>query len=96
MGLEEVTSYFHYGLAESAGRNPVSAQGYATCRQFALAQPVTVNYIMAVTKVPAGFDRVVAIKPTRVRDAVRLRSVSGQSVSLPVDVGFLYRTGEQR
>ena len=31
MGLEEVTSYFHSGLAESARTNPISKKGFPTC-----------------------------------------------------------------
>ena len=95
MGLEEVTSYFHYGLAESVRRNPVGARGYATCRHFDPAQPVTINYIMAVAPVPAGFDRVIAITPSTRRDAVRLRSATGRSVLVPLDVSFLESTQDQ-
>jgi hypothetical protein len=89
MGLEEVTSYFHYGLAESARQNPASGQGYATCHQFDPTKPVTVNYIMAVAAVPTGFDQVDSIAVSAKRDAVQLRSVSGRNVLIPLDVSFL-------
>jgi hypothetical protein len=79
MGLEDITGYFHYGLAES-----VRAK---RCRQFTPTRPVAINYIMAVVPVPAGFDRVVAVTP--VGNAVRLRAASGQTAVAPLDVGWL-------
>lgn len=80
LGLEEVTSHFHYGLAES-----VRAK---VCRQLDPERPLVVNYIMAVTPVPAGFDRVAAIRGGD--QSVTLRSASGRSVRVALDVGFLH------
>src|SRR5205814_1633800 len=45
MGLEEVTSYFHLGLAESARKNPLSTKGIPSCVQLNPRRPLTVNYI---------------------------------------------------
>ena len=69
MGIEDVTSYFHYGLAESANPNPVSRMGYATCMKLKKAAPLTVNYIMGVAAIPAKFGRVRSITraPTLIR-----------------------------
>jgi len=91
IGLEEVTAYFHLGLAESARPNPLSAKGFPTCVQLSPKRPLTVNYIMAVASIPAGFDRVAAISPNAANDAVTLTSASGKTVTLPLDAGFLSR-----
>ena len=63
MGLEEVTSNFHFGLAESAKPNPVSSSGHPTVINLKRSHPLTVNYIMAAIPAPAGFDVVAAIEP---------------------------------
>lgn len=84
LGLEDVTSYFHFGLAES-----VRAKA---CRRLNPHRPLVVNYIMAVARVPAGFDRVAAIRAGD--QSVTLRSANGRSVRVAVDLGFLTRTHE--
>jgi len=87
MGLEEVTSCFHYGLAQSASRNSLRARGYPTFVALNALRPYTVNYIMAVTDVPKGFSRVASI--TQSPGAVILRSDKGRAVRVPLDVEFL-------
>jgi len=89
MGLEEVTSYFHLGLAESARKNPISRKGIPTCLTLNSRQPLVVPYIMGVAKIPAGFDRVVSIQATQRNRGIRLQSASGRHVNAPVDLGFL-------
>jgi hypothetical protein len=89
MGLEEVTSHFHVGLAESARKNPLTARGYPTCLQLTPNQPLRIAYIMAVAVIPQGFDHVSAIEVGQPRDTVILRSVSGKVASAPLNVGFL-------
>ena len=89
LGLEEVTSYFHHGLAESAGRNPLSAQGIPTCLRLNPNQPLKVNYVMAVAVIPKGFDRVAAITPAKNHQSVRLTALSGSNIDVPLDLSFL-------
>ena len=43
MGLEEVTSYFHLGLAESARTNPISRKGFPTCLALNPKKPLVVS-----------------------------------------------------
>ncbi len=88
MGLEEVTSYFHYGLAESAKANPVNKEGYATTLSLRAGKPLSVNNIMAVAPIPKGFDRVKKITPGNGR--VMLLSESGKEIATPLNVDFLY------
>lgn len=90
LGLEEVTSYFHYGLAESAARNPVSQRGGVTCLRLSARQPLVVNYIMAVAPIPRDFDHVRSVTTAADGRSVRLTSRSGRSVTAALDVDFLY------
>ena len=89
MGLEEVTSYFHYGLAESVGKNPLSAKGVPTCLRLNSKIPTEVNYIMAVAAVPKGFEQVAEIEPAADGQSVTLSSRGGKSVVAPLDLNFL-------
>ena len=93
LGLEEVTSYFHLGLAESARSNPFNKLGFATSVKLDPRRPFTVNYLMAVAPIPAGFDRVAAIEPAGAGAGVNLQSASGKTVPVPLDLEFL-RGGE--
>jgi hypothetical protein len=89
MGLEEVTSYFHFGLGESARKNSVSRKGLPTCLTLSPKQPLVVPYIMGVTRIPAGFDRVTSIRAVPGGRAIRLESASGRRVNGAVDLSFL-------
>jgi hypothetical protein len=89
MGLEEVTSYFHLGVAESARKNPISQKGFATCLALDARKPLVVPYIMGVARVPAGFDRVASIRAARGDRAIRLKSDTGRQVEAAVDLDFL-------
>jgi len=88
MGLEEVTSYFHHGLAESVRKNPLNQGGFPTAIELSKHHPLTVRYVMAVQSIPAGFDRVSDIK---LRDGhAILHSRSGKRVAAPMDTSFIY------
>jgi hypothetical protein len=89
MGLEEVTAYFHYGLAASAGKNPLSAKGIPTCLQLDPKTPTVLNYIMAVAAIPKGFDRVAAITPAADGQSVTLVSRAGKTAVAPLCLDFL-------
>ena len=89
MGLEEVTSYFHLGLAESARPNALSRKGIPTCVRLDARKPLTVNYIMGVAKIPAGFDGVKSIESLPDGKGISLRSFSGKRAAAPVDLAFI-------
>jgi hypothetical protein len=89
MGLEEVTSNFHLGLAESARKNPISRKGFPTCLSLNPRKPLVVPYIMGVATIPAGFDRVASIQAARGNQAILLQSASGKQTRAAVDIGFL-------
>jgi hypothetical protein len=89
LGLAEVTADFHYGLAESAKKNPLVTAGGITRLTLDPHQPLTVNYIMAVAPIPKGFDRVAAIIPAADGQSVRLVSGNGRKIRVSVDLNFL-------
>ena len=96
IGLEEVTSNFHFGLAESAKTNALNRAGIATCMRMQPDKPVTVNYIMAVAAIPPGFDIVKSIRGSADGASVILASSSGKSVTIPIDLSFLIGIGKGR
>jgi hypothetical protein len=89
MGLEELTSYFHYGLAESAKANPLRRRGVQTCVTMSPRRPLAVRYVMAVAPIPSGFDRVRTIRPGAKPETVTLTAYSGKSVTAAVDGSFV-------
>jgi hypothetical protein len=89
MGLEEVCSYFHLGLAESARKNLISAKGHPTCIALSPKKPLVVPYIMGVARIPRGFERVVSIQGAAGSRAVVLQSASGSCAQAPVHLDFL-------
>lgn len=90
LGLEEVTSYFHLGLAASAAPNPLSEAGLPTTAALD-GRPFEVACVTAVAVVPDGFDHVAAVRPHEGEDAVTLTARSGASVTVPLRHAFLTR-----
>lgn len=87
MGLEDVTSYFHAGLAESVQPNELNRAGIPTALELDPQKPTVIPYIMAVAAIPAGFDRVAEIRPGKT--GVDLLSASGHRASCALDLSFL-------
>jgi hypothetical protein len=88
MGLEDVTAYFHLGLAASAAPNPISQLGIATHFALKAGTPFVVNYIMGVAAIPAKWGRVQAILPGP--NGVTIHGTKGGKVQVPLDTNFLY------
>lgn len=89
MGIEDTTSYFHYGLAESARANPLNRRGIPTALTLHPKKPTVVNYIIGVAAIPRGFDRVAELRETG--RGIELVSGSGKRVRAAVDLGWLGR-----
>lgn len=87
MGLEDTTSYFHYGLAESVKPNPLNRRGIPTALTLHPRRSTVVNYVMGVAEIPAGFDRVREIHATD--GGIELAAASGKRVRCAVELGFL-------
>lgn len=87
MGVEEVTSYFHFGLDRSARPNALSKIGYATAMDLYPSAPLRIDYVFAVAPVPRTFDVVAAIE--RGDGGVVLTSASGITVDVPLHLDAL-------
>lgn len=59
LGLEDVTTFFADGLAASAGENLLTRRGVPTAIEFSADKPTEIRYIQGVSRVPAGFGKVV-------------------------------------
>ena len=90
MGLEEVTSYFHLGLAESVRKNHLCDRGFQTCLRLNPRKPLVVSYVMGVARIPAGFDRVVSIRAAQGNQAILLQSARGKQVKAAVNLDFVH------
>lgn len=89
LGIEDVTAYYHIGLAESVRKNPLKDRGYPTTISLKPGKPFVVNYIMGMADIPAGFDKVKTIRSTG-EHTIELVSDSGRKARARVDVDFLY------
>ena len=87
VGVEEVTSFFHLGLAESAKPNLLTRAGGPTAVQLRPDRPLRVAHILALAAIPRGFDAVKSIVPAK--GGVTLVSRSGRKVFAPLDLDFV-------
>ena len=87
LGLEEVTSWFHVGLAPSVHPNSLSRAGYQTSLRLDPSRPLTVSTIMGVVPVSRSFKRVRSIRAAR--QGIELCSDSGKKVYVRLDRSFL-------
>jgi hypothetical protein len=87
LGLEEVTGYFDFSVAASAGKNPITQMGHPTTLSKSAGRDLTVNYIMAVAAIPKNFGRVSAI--TAVEGGVEIHTAKAKPVRVPLDTRFL-------
>ena len=92
IGIEDVTSNFHHGHAESVRPNPLARAGIPTSIEFTPGSPVSVNSIMAVASAPKGFDEVHDIRAGKNGRSVELESCSGKTIKVPLDPEFLFRS----
>jgi hypothetical protein len=93
MGIEEITGFFHCGLAESAAPNSLSRRGIKTHHILDASRPFAVRSIMGLAAIPKDFGRVadIQIHPHR----ITLLGESGHEVSTPVQTTFLREAGNR-
>ena len=87
LGLEDVTAFFHLGLAASARPNSLSRRGVPTTLALRRGRSLRIPYVMGVTAIPRGFDTV-----SRVRfepNHIVFTSVSGKTARQPLDLSFM-------
>jgi hypothetical protein len=91
MGIEDVTAFFHVGIAASCEANILNDRGVRTCLHPDDKGRLSIPYIQGVARIPAGFDRVAAIEPGK--GSIYLHSEAGPHVEIDCHLDFL-RTGK--
>jgi hypothetical protein len=87
IGIEDVTSHFHYGLAESAQNHESGPSIIPTIHRLNRRKPTVVNYIMGIVPIPSNFDRVKNIRFESV--GIQFQAHSGVKISHLVDHKFI-------
>ena len=85
--FEDVTAYFHLGLAASLADNPWKQKGVPTSVALSRSKSTRIPYIMGIAPLPAGFDSVHGIQ--RTATGIRLQSASGPRIDHAVDPTFI-------
>jgi len=88
MGIEDMTGFFHVGLAASARENLLTRKGVKTCHQIKPSETLRIPYIQGVTRIRDGFDRVVAVEIENDATIV-LIAASGVQQTVPCQASFL-------
>lgn len=87
LGLEDVTSYFHLGLAASAAPNSLSRRGIPTVLTLRADRPLVIPYIMGVVAIPKKFGTVSTVQFTE--GGATFLDTAGRRVTTAVDSAFL-------
>jgi len=87
LGMEEVTSYFHFGLSESMRSNPLSQLGLKTSLSLTGRRPRRVAHILAVVAIPRGFDRLATVRA--VPGGAELIAENGRTARTALDLAFV-------
>lgn len=87
LGVEEVTSYFHFGQAESVRPNPVNRAGLPTTVKLDRRRPLRIAHLFAAVALPRGFDCVADVRA--VRGGVEVLATNGRSARAPLDLDFV-------
>jgi hypothetical protein len=90
LGLEETTSYFHLGQAESAQPNALNRAGFPTAVMLSPKKPLRVAYIFAVAAIPRGFDIVADVQPAP--GGIVITAANGRIAKMALDTAFLRKT----
>lgn len=92
LGVEDITAYFHAGLAASSRDNPLNARGIPTALRPDAQGQFSIFYLQGVARVPPDFDCVANIEGHWRDHSIVLRAASGATVAIPCNLDFL-RTG---
>lgn len=90
LGVEDTTSYFHYGINDSSNPNPISKDGMPTSIQLSAEKPTEINYIQGIVAAPTGFDRVASIRASEDRKSIILSSTANHEIVAPVELDYLF------
>jgi hypothetical protein len=88
LGLEEVTTYFAFGIKQSVEANPLQRLGFKTCLDFRGDVPTAVRLIAGCVAIPAGFKGVRDIRRTDSATVV-IEGKAGEKIPVPCRTDFL-------
>lgn len=89
MGIEDITGFFHAGIAESCEPNALTARGIATCLEPDAAGRLSIPYIQGVVRIPPGFNQVARIERSGNGHLV-LQSDGAWQVKMACHLDFLH------
>jgi hypothetical protein len=90
LGLEEVTSSFHWGLAGSVAESDAGKNGFKTFVELDPSAPLVVNTIMGVVDAKGFSGPVLTIGPND--QGIEITGGKGENISVPLIIGELYRS----
>jgi len=90
LGLEEVTSYFAYGVKPSVEANPLQERGFKTFVELSGERPLTVRVIMGCVPIPDGFSGVRDVS-RRDSTSIQITGRGGEELAVSCRLDFLQR-----
>jgi len=93
LGVEDMTGFFHVGLAASVRKNLLNERGVRTFLEPGADGRLSIPYIQGIARIPPNFDCVMDIESVPASDEIVLRAQSGAVVRTACHVAFL-RTGQ--
>jgi hypothetical protein len=93
LGVEDITAFFHVGLAASCRENLLNRRGVRTCLMPDALGHLSIFYIQGVARIPANFDRVANIDGQWHNGRIVLHADAGPTVTVRCHLNFL-RTGK--
>lgn len=91
MGIEDITAFFHVGIAASCAPNLLTECGIRTCLEPNTEGGLSIPYIQGVARVPPDFEEVATIEQ-RTESSIDLIAKSGIAVTTPCELDFV-KTG---
>jgi hypothetical protein len=88
LGLEEVTTYFAYGIKQSVETNPLQERGFETCLDFRRRGPTAIRLIAGCVDIPRDFKGVRDIS-RKDGNTVLIEGRSGEKIQVPCRSDFL-------
>ena len=89
LGMEDVTAYFHYELAESVHQNLISHSCFQTFLRLDESWPTEIPCTIGVVATTRKFGQVIKIE--RSHTGIDLLGAGKQRLSASLDLGFLER-----
>ena len=89
LGVEDVTAFFHVGIAASCRSNQLNSFGIPTFLEPDAQGRLAINYIQGVARIPAGFDCVASLEQRPDLHTITLIANSGARANVGCHWKFL-------